>query len=176
MLWLMLKWLAVPLSVAVLTAYVFLLCCTGQRVWAANSTGHMQLLVLKTNKLMDALKGAGGSVRSLALYPGPEPLVASVGLDRFLRIHDCSTRTGRARVYLKQQLTSVAWLPTVQLQQQQPVQSVDAGTEEQAAEEVAEVPAARKNTGTKSRKHRGEASTNGTGAAKPRKKQRQQGM
>lgn len=145
-------------------------------MWAANGTGHMQLLVLKSNKLMDALKGAGGSVRSLALYPGLEPLVASVGLDRFLRIHDCSTRTGRARVYLKQQLTSVAWLPTVPPQQQQPVQAVDEGTEERAAEEVAEVPAPRSNKGTKSRKHRGEASVNGAGAAKPSKKQRQQSM
>lgn len=85
-------------------------------MWAANGTGHMQLLVLKTNKLLDALKGAGGSVRTLALYPGvdADPLLASVGLDRFLRVHDLSSRASKGRVYLKQQLTAVVWLPVQQ--------------------------------------------------------------
>jgi ribosome biogenesis protein NSA1 len=90
----------------------------------------MQLWVLKTNKLMDALKGAGGSVRTLALYPGPEPWVASVGLDRFLRIHDASTKASKARVYLKQQLTSVMWLPV----QQPPAAAAAAGGSAEAAE------------------------------------------
>lgn len=85
----------------------------GQRVWAASGTGHMQLWVLKTNKLQDALKGAGGSVRALALYPRPEPWLASAGLDRFLRVHDASSKAGKARVYLKQQLSAVVWLPVL---------------------------------------------------------------
>ena len=45
-----------------------------------------------------------GSVRALALHPG-RPILASVGLDRFLRLHDTSTRALLAKVYLKQQLT-----------------------------------------------------------------------
>lgn len=88
-------------------------CCTGAgtRVWAANGMGSIQLLDLKTNKLIDALKGAGGSVRSLALHPSSENLLGSVGLDRFLRVHDTFTKASVGRIYLKQQLTAVCWLP-----------------------------------------------------------------
>lgn len=42
---------------------------------------------------------------------GSSPLMASVGLDRFLRVH--STAAGQqalSKVYLKQQLTGVVWL------------------------------------------------------------------
>jgi ribosome biogenesis protein NSA1 len=92
----------------------------------------MQLWVLAANKLLDALKGAGGSVRALARYPGPEPWMASVGLDRFLRIHDASSKAGKARVYLKQQLTAVAWLP-VQQQQQAPSDAAAAAVSAAAA-------------------------------------------
>lgn len=107
-------------------------CAAGQKVWAASGTGHMQLWVLKTNKLMDALKDAGGSVRTLALYPGPEPWLASVGLDRFLRMHDASTKAAKGRVYLKQQLTSVVWLPV-----QQPAAPTAAAAGDGAAAEAA---------------------------------------
>lgn len=84
-------------------------------MWAANGMGSIQLLDLTTHKLMDALKGAGGSVRSLALHPGGEPLIASAGLDRFLRIHSTATKASAGRVYLKQQLTGVCWLPVRQV-------------------------------------------------------------
>jgi ribosome biogenesis protein NSA1 len=109
----------------------------------------MQLWVLKTNKLMDALKGAGGSVRTLALYPGPEPWVASVGLDRFLRVHDASTKASKARVYLKQQLTSVVWLPVQQL----PAAAAAGSTE--AAEEPGGVPSSSRKKKNKKSKSSG---------------------
>jgi hypothetical protein len=43
-------------------------------------------------------------VRAIALDP-EQPLIASVGLDRFLRLHHTQTRKLCAKVYLKQQLT-----------------------------------------------------------------------
>lgn len=86
----------------------------GLRVWAANGTGHMQVWDLCAKKMLDALKGAGGSVRSLALHPAGEPLIASVGLDRFVRVHSTASKSGLGRVYLKQQLTGVCWLPVLQ--------------------------------------------------------------
>lgn len=49
-----------------------------------------------------------GSVRSLAVHP-TEPLLASVGLDRFLRIHDTQTRQLQAKVFLKQQMVACAF-------------------------------------------------------------------
>eukprot|EP00877_Chromochloris_zofingiensis_P011656 jgi/Chrzof1/6744/Cz19g07150.t1 len=70
----------------------------------------MEVLDLNTRKLQGALKGAGGSIRALALHP-TKPLIASVGLDRFLRVHDTVTRRQCAKVYLKQQLTGVCWVP-----------------------------------------------------------------
>jgi ribosome biogenesis protein NSA1 len=90
---------------------VVVLMAAAVRVWAANGTGHIQLLDLQQKKLLDALKGAGGSVRGLALHPAGEPLLASVGLDRFLRVHNTTGRESVGRVYLKQQLNAVCWLP-----------------------------------------------------------------
>jgi hypothetical protein len=75
----------------------------------------MQVLDMASNKMMDALKGAGGSVRALALHPGGQTLIASAGLDRFLRVHNTATRAGSCRVYLKQQLTTICWLPVRQV-------------------------------------------------------------
>ncbi len=40
-----------------------------------------------------------------------EPLLASVGLDRFLRVHSTASRCQLAEVYLKQHLTGVAFCP-----------------------------------------------------------------
>ena len=57
-----------------------------------------------------ALKGSSGSVRSLALHAG-QPLIASAGLDRCLRVHSTATRKLLGKLYLKQQLTSVSFLP-----------------------------------------------------------------
>lgn len=76
----------------------------GLRCWAANGKGGMQVLDLAGGKLQGALKGAAGCVRALALHPDL-PLLASVGLDRFLRVHNTATRKLLAKVYLKQQLT-----------------------------------------------------------------------
>ncbi len=41
-----------------------------------------------------------GSARALAVHPGGEVL-ASVCLDRYLRLHSCSTRQLLAKVYCK---------------------------------------------------------------------------
>ncbi|WIA20130.1 hypothetical protein OEZ85_005980 [Tetradesmus obliquus] len=46
----------------------------GMRVWAANGTGHMQVLDMSTNKMMDALKGA---VRQVA--PAAADAAAAAG-------------------------------------------------------------------------------------------------
>jgi ribosome biogenesis protein NSA1 len=124
----------------------------------------MQLWILQTNKLMDALKGAGGSVRTLALYPGPEPWLASVGLDRFLRIHDTTTRAAKARVYLKQQLTSVVWVPV--LQSAAAAAGVAAAGAEAAADVTADagqMSASKKKKNHRSRDSKQQSSAEGAG-------------
>lgn len=62
------------------------------------------------HRLMDVLKGSGGSVRGLALHP-EAPILASAGLDRWLRVYHTGTKKQLTKVYLKQHLTGVAWCP-----------------------------------------------------------------
>lgn len=84
---------------------------TGSRVWASNGTGHIEALDLSTKRMQGSIKGAAGSVRSLAAHPdSSQPLLAVAGLDRFVRVHSTETRAGLGKVYCKQQLTGVAWL------------------------------------------------------------------
>lgn len=85
-------------------------CClhAGLQVWAANGMGKVQCLDLRMNKLQGSLKGLGGAVKSLALHP-ELPILASVGLDRFLRIHNVDSKALLCKLYLKQHLTAVAW-------------------------------------------------------------------
>eukprot|EP00798_Chlamydomonas_sp_ICE-L_P015724 gene15724-21844_t len=87
----------------------------GKRVWVANARGDIEALDLskgdKGGFMQGAIRGAGGSVRMLSLHPGESSLMVSAGLDRHVRVHDTSTRRGLCRVYMKQQLCSVAFLP-----------------------------------------------------------------
>lgn len=78
-------------------------------VWCSNAGGAVQALDLRTNKMQSRLQGAKGSVRDLARHPAG-PWVATVGLDRFLRVYHESTRELVVKVYLKQPLTAVSFL------------------------------------------------------------------
>jgi ribosome biogenesis protein NSA1 len=85
----------------------------GKRVWVANAAGQVEVLDLQAGKMAGAVKGATGSVRSLALHR-TEPLLASVGLDRFLRVYSTVSRKQLCAVYLKQQLNGVSFCPASQ--------------------------------------------------------------
>lgn len=88
-------------------------------MWASNGTGHIEAFDLRAGKMQGSLKGPAGSVRSLALHPDPsQRLIASVGLDRHLRVHSTTTRQCLSKVYVKTQMTDVAWaaVPPPQLQ------------------------------------------------------------
>ncbi len=84
----------------------------------SNATGHIEAYDFSAGKMQCAIKGVAGSVRSLQLHP-TEPLIASVGLDRFLRVHCTETRKLLGKVHLKQQLTGVCWLPVRSVEQQE---------------------------------------------------------
>ena len=99
----------------------------GQRIWVANAAGSVEVYDVRAGRFSGALKGIAGSVRDLALYPTP-PInkkkssgndtstkslyIASVGLDRFLRVHSTTSRVSLGKEYLKTQLTAVGWCPT----------------------------------------------------------------
>lgn len=57
-------------------------------------------------RLNGTYKGNTGSVREIALHPTMEVL-ATVGLDRVMRVFDISTRKQLHRVYLRQKLNCV---------------------------------------------------------------------
>lgn len=82
----------------------------GAQVWVGNGRGQVQALDLRAFKQGPALKGSAGAIRGLALHP-THPVMASVGLDRHLRLHSTPKRTLLAKAYLKQLLTGVAWMP-----------------------------------------------------------------
>ncbi|GAB4816703.1 hypothetical protein N2152v2_003749 [Parachlorella kessleri] len=82
----------------------------GLRCWVGTGLGQLEVLDLRTLKLAGGIRGIAGSLRALAVHP-QRPILASVGLDRFLRLHDTRTRQPLAKVYLKQQLTGVQFCP-----------------------------------------------------------------
>ncbi len=93
----------------------------GNRVWVANAIGTVEVYDVRAGRFSGAIKGIAGSVRDLALYPAIESstgsssksaYIASVGLDRFLRVHSTASRASLGKEYLKTQLTGVAWCPT----------------------------------------------------------------
>lgn len=99
----------------------------GVSVWAANGMGRIECLDLRMNKLHSTLKGPAGAVKSLAMHPSL-PVIASVGLDRFFRLHDTSSRKVLCKFYLKQQSTAVVWgeVPAEAQIQAAPVEKAEA--------------------------------------------------
>lgn len=57
------------------------------QVIVGTSRGRMGLIDLRKKLLVHVFKGFAGSIRCVQCHPSL-PLVASCGLDRFLRIHD----------------------------------------------------------------------------------------
>ncbi|GAX76123.1 hypothetical protein CEUSTIGMA_g3566.t1 [Chlamydomonas eustigma] len=84
---------------------------SGNRVWISNGMGCMEALDLSCDRIGGALKGVGGSISCLQQHPEGRPWLASVGLDRFLRVHDVETRRCLCKVYLKQCLTGLVFAP-----------------------------------------------------------------
>uniref|UniRef100_A0A674HDE5 WD repeat domain 74 n=1 Tax=Taeniopygia guttata TaxID=59729 RepID=A0A674HDE5_TAEGU len=72
-------------------------------VVVGSARGDVAVIDLRKGRVLRALKGFAGGVRGLQCHPHL-PLVASVGLDRFLRLHGLDGRL-RHKVYLKSRLT-----------------------------------------------------------------------
>lgn len=75
----------------------------GNTVVVGNTHGQMALLDLRKGLVRGCLKGLSGAVRGLQCHTS-QPVVASCGLDRFLRIHSLDDRTLLHKVYLKSRL------------------------------------------------------------------------
>lgn len=75
----------------------------GTAVVVGNTQGQIAVLDLRKGLVCGCLKGLAGSVRGLQCHAS-QPLVASCGLDRFLRIHSLEDRKLQHKVYLKSRL------------------------------------------------------------------------
>lgn len=76
---------------------------SGDSVVVGNTQGQLALLDLRKGQVRGCLKGLSGGVRALQCHAS-QPLVASCGLDRFLRVHSLEDRTLQHKVYLKSRL------------------------------------------------------------------------
>ncbi|ONM57568.1 Transducin/WD40 repeat-like superfamily protein [Zea mays] len=79
----------------------------GHDVYIGTGTGDLASFDMRTGKLLGCYFGkCSGSIRSIVRHPDL-PLIASCGLDSYLRIWDTNTRQLLSAVFLKQHLTTV---------------------------------------------------------------------
>ncbi|XP_064359338.1 WD repeat-containing protein 74 [Dromaius novaehollandiae] len=72
-------------------------------VVVGSARGDLAVIDLRQGRLLRCLKGVAGGVRGLQCHPH-RPLVASCGLDRFLRVHGLGDKRPQHKVYLKSRL------------------------------------------------------------------------
>ena len=75
-------------------------------LYTGDTTGRVSRIDLCTLRLSGTYKGNTGSVRDIAIHP-TLPRLATVGLDRIMRVFDSESRQQLHRVYLRQQLNAV---------------------------------------------------------------------
>jgi len=73
------------------------------QVIVGNTQGSMALLDIRTGKLVHKFKGFAGSIRSIRCHES-QPVVASCGLDRFVRLHDVNSKQMLYKKYMKSRL------------------------------------------------------------------------
>ena len=83
-------------------------CGSGARAFCGDARGGATCVDLRAGKPFGRLKGSGGAIRDIVPHP-TEPLVAVVGLDRYLRVYDAESRKCLGAAFMKQALTGCAW-------------------------------------------------------------------
>lgn len=76
--------------------------------YMGNGKGDIGRIDYRNTTEVNKFKGAVGSVRSLALH-SKEPFLASVGLDRYLRVHNTLTKEIENKFYLKNKMNCVVF-------------------------------------------------------------------
>ncbi|XP_039037771.1 WD repeat-containing protein 74-like [Hibiscus syriacus] len=81
----------------------------GHTIYIGNGSGDLASVDIRTGKLLGCFLGkCSGSIRSIARHP-ELPVIASCGLDSYLRVWDIGTRRLLSSVFLKQHLTKVVF-------------------------------------------------------------------
>ncbi|GAB2221335.1 hypothetical protein Droror1_Dr00012510 [Drosera rotundifolia] len=79
----------------------------GNTIYLGTGSGDLASIDMRTGKLLGCFLGkCSGSIRSIVRHP-ELPVLASCGLDCYLRLWDSSTRQLLSAVFLKQHLTNV---------------------------------------------------------------------
>jgi len=84
----------------------------GRYVIVADSIGTISKIDLRNGKLLGLFKGNRGSIRGLE---NQDNLLASCGLDRFLRVWDIDQNKITNSIYLKQRLNFLLFTPKVEI-------------------------------------------------------------
>ncbi|KAI7752499.1 hypothetical protein M8C21_015850 [Ambrosia artemisiifolia] len=81
----------------------------GNTIYIGNGSGDLASVDIRTGKLLGCFLGkCSGSIRSITRHPDL-PVIASCGLDSYLRIWDIKSRQLLSAVFLKQHLTNVVF-------------------------------------------------------------------
>ncbi|TKY61897.1 WD repeat-containing protein 74 [Spatholobus suberectus] len=79
----------------------------GYSIYVGNGSGEMASVDIRTGKMLGCFSGkCSGSIRSIVRHP-ELPVVASCGLDSYLRLWDTKTRQLLSAVFLKQHLMHI---------------------------------------------------------------------
>lgn len=114
----------------------------GHKIYIGNGSGDLASIDIRTGKLLGCFLGkCSGSIRSIVRHP-KHPVIASCGLDNYLRIWDIESRQLLSAVFLKQHLTAVVF-DSYFRNEEVAVSTMDLPPEPQRSEEES-VPAKRK--------------------------------
>ncbi|XP_071962870.1 WD repeat-containing protein 74-like [Antedon mediterranea] len=94
----------------------------GWSVFAGNTHGRMAHIDLRNKQILKVYPGFAGSIRCIGIH-STEPLVATCGLDRFLRLHNIHTAEVIHKVYLKSKLNCLLMKCTEEFQENESTKS-----------------------------------------------------
>uniref|UniRef100_A0A1J3EVK3 WD repeat-containing protein 74 n=1 Tax=Noccaea caerulescens TaxID=107243 RepID=A0A1J3EVK3_NOCCA len=81
----------------------------GHTIYVGNASADLAAYDIRTGKLLGSFLGkCSGSIRSVVRHPHHQ-VIASCGLDRYLRVYDVETRQLISAVFLKQHLTGLVF-------------------------------------------------------------------
>ncbi|KAL9307653.1 putative transcription factor WD40-like family [Arabidopsis thaliana] len=81
----------------------------GHTIYVGNASADLASFDIRTGKLLGSFLGkCSGSIRSVVRHPQHQ-VIASCGLDRYLRVYDVKTRQLISAVFLKQHLTGLVF-------------------------------------------------------------------
>ncbi|KAK6275969.1 hypothetical protein POUND7_005678 [Theobroma cacao] len=153
----------------------------GHTIYIGNGSGDLASVDIRTGKLLGCFLGkCSGSIRSIARHP-ELPVIASCGLDSYLRIWDIGTRQLLSSVFLKQHLTKVVF--DTNFTEEVKHSAADSTLHEaqsigevQSADETEKLPTKRKKSSKEDRGSRKKASKVKDGSKKLKSKKRSKSL